>query len=94
MRIHYYNFQLLTVGATCIAANFGKPRGNSRIGGVCRAVPASYGFGLTLQLNFKLMKDPNYIVYFILGIFFLLVMRLKPHLPTDGEIPVTVTFPN
>lgn len=54
MRIHYYNFSVAyVVGATRIAANFGKTKeGILCIGGVCRAVPASYGFGLNITTKF------------------------------------------
>lgn len=53
-QLHYYNISAAYVlGATRIAANFGKTReGILCIGGVCRAVPASYGFGLSVTTTF------------------------------------------
>lgn len=53
-RLHYYNVSAAyVIGATRIAANFGKTReGILCIGGVCRAVPASYGFGLSVTTTF------------------------------------------
>ena len=53
-RIHYYNISAAYVlGTTRIAMNFGKTReGILCIGGVCRAVPASYGLGLSVTTSF------------------------------------------
>jgi hypothetical protein len=53
-RLHYYNISAAFVtGTTRIAANFGKTReGILCIGGVCRAVPASYGVGLSVTTTF------------------------------------------
>lgn len=54
MKIHYYNFSVAyVVGTTRIAANFGKTKeGILCIGGVCRAVPASYGVGINVATKF------------------------------------------
>ncbi|PKP19906.1 MAG: hypothetical protein CVU04_05045 [Bacteroidetes bacterium HGW-Bacteroidetes-20] len=54
MKIHYYNFSVAyVIGTTRIAANFGKTKeGILCIGGVCRAVPASYGVGLNVTTKF------------------------------------------
>lgn len=53
-RIHYYTISAAYVtGATRISLNFGKTReGILCIGGVCRAVPASYGMGLSVTTTF------------------------------------------
>ena len=54
MRLHYYNVAAAYVwNTTRVAVNFGKTQeGILCIGGVCRAVPASYGFGLSLTTSF------------------------------------------
>lgn len=54
MRLHYYNIAAAFVwNTTRIALNFGKTQeGILCIGGVCRAVPASYGVGLSLTTSF------------------------------------------
>lgn len=54
MRLHYYNIAGAFVwNTTRIALNFGKTQeGILCIGGVCRAVPASYGVGLSLTTSF------------------------------------------
>lgn len=54
LKIHYYNFSVAyVIGTTRIAANFGKTKeGILCIGGVCRAVPASYGLGLNIATKF------------------------------------------
>lgn len=53
-RIHYYNISATYVwNTTRIALNFGKTQeGILCIGGVCRAVPASYGAGLSVTTSF------------------------------------------
>ena len=53
-RIHYYNIAAAYVWRTTrIALNFGKTKeGILCIGGVCRAVPASYGMGLSVTTSF------------------------------------------
>ncbi|MDL2312769.1 DUF6029 family protein [Bacteroidales bacterium OttesenSCG-928-B11] len=53
-RLHYYNVSAAyVIGTTRIAAHFGKTReGILCIGGVCREVPASYGFGLSVTTSF------------------------------------------
>lgn len=54
LKIHYYNFSIAyVIGTTRIAANFGKTKeGILCIGGVCRAVPASYGMGINIATKF------------------------------------------
>ena len=54
MRLHYYNIAGAFVwNTTRIALNFGKTQeGILCIGGVCRAVPASYGAGLSVTTSF------------------------------------------
>lgn len=54
MRLHYYNVAGAYVwNTTRIALNFGKTQeGILCIGGVCRAVPASYGVGLSITTSF------------------------------------------
>ncbi len=54
MRLHYYNIAGAFVwNTTRIAINFGKTQeGILCIGGVCRSVPASYGFGLSITTSF------------------------------------------
>lgn len=54
MRLHYYNVAAAYVwNTTRVAVNFGKTQeGILCIGGVCRAVPASYGCGLSLTTSF------------------------------------------
>lgn len=54
LRLHYYNVAAAFVwNTTRIALNFGKTQeGILCIGGVCRAVPASYGVGLSLTTSF------------------------------------------
>ena len=54
MRLHYYNVAAAYVWKTTrIALNFGKTKeGILCIGGVCRAVPASYGVGLSITTSF------------------------------------------
>lgn len=53
-RLHYYNISAAYVwNTTRIALNFGKTReGILCVGGVCRAVPASYGLGLSITTSF------------------------------------------
>ena len=53
-RIHYFNIAgAYVIGTTRIALNFGKTReGILCVGGVCRAVPASYGVGLSVTTSF------------------------------------------
>jgi len=53
-RLSYYNLSAAYVlGATRIALNFGKTReGILCIGGVCRALPASYGIGMNVTTTF------------------------------------------
>jgi len=53
-RIHYYNISATYVWSTTrISLNFGKTQeGILCIGGVCRAVPASYGAGLSVTTSF------------------------------------------
>lgn len=53
-RVHYYNIAAAFVwNTTRIALNFGKTKeGILCIGGVCRAVPASYGMGLSVTTSF------------------------------------------
>ncbi len=53
-RLHYYNVAAAYVwNTTRIALNFGKTQeGILCIGGVCRAVPASYGVGLSITTSF------------------------------------------
>ncbi|MCR4964520.1 MAG: DUF6029 family protein [Bacteroidales bacterium] len=53
-RLHYYNIAAAYVWRTTrIALNFGKTKeGILCIGGVCRAVPASYGMGLSITTSF------------------------------------------
>ena len=53
-RIHYYNIAAaFVIKTTRIALNFGKTKeGILCIGGVCRSVPASYGFGLSVTTSF------------------------------------------
>ena len=53
-RIHYYNVSASYVwNTTRIALTFGKTReGILCVGGVCRAVPASYGLGLSITTSF------------------------------------------
>lgn len=54
MRLHYYNVAASFVyGTTRVSLNFGKVKeGMLCIGGVCRAVPASYGLGLNITTTF------------------------------------------
>jgi len=54
MRLHYFNIAGAFVwNTTRIALNFGKTQeGILCIGGVCRAVPASYGVGLSVTTSF------------------------------------------
>lgn len=54
LKIHYYNVSIAyVIGTTRIAANFGKTKeGILCIGGVCRAVPASYGVGINIATKF------------------------------------------
>lgn len=54
MRLHYFNIAGAFVwNTTRIALNFGKTQeGILCIGGVCRAVPASYGVGLSITTSF------------------------------------------
>ena len=54
MRLHYFNIAGAFVwNTTRIALNFGKTQeGILCIGGVCRAVPASYGAGLSVTTSF------------------------------------------
>lgn len=54
MRLHYFNIAGAFVwNTTRIALNFGKTQeGILCIGGVCRAVPASYGVGLSVTSSF------------------------------------------
>lgn len=54
MRLHYYNVAVSFVyGTTRVSLNFGKVKeGMLCIGGVCRAVPASYGLGLNITTTF------------------------------------------
>ena len=54
MRLHYYNVAASFVyGTTRVSLNFGKVKeGMLCIGGVCRAVPASYGLGLNISTTF------------------------------------------
>lgn len=54
MRISYYNISAAyVIKTTRIALNFGKTKeGILCIGGVCRAVPASYGVGLSVTTSF------------------------------------------
>ena len=54
MRLHYYNVAATFVyGTTRVSLNFGKVKeGMLCIGGVCRAVPASYGLGLNITTTF------------------------------------------
>lgn len=54
MRLHYYNVAASFVyGTTRVSLNFGKVKeGMLCIGGVCRAVPASYGLGLSITTTF------------------------------------------
>ena len=54
MRLHYYNIAAAYVWKTTrIALNFGKTQeGILCVGGVCRAVPASYGVGLSVTTSF------------------------------------------
>lgn len=54
MRLHYYNVAASFVyGTTRVSLNFGKVKeGMLCIGGVCRAVPASYGLGLNIMTTF------------------------------------------
>lgn len=54
MRLHYFNVAGAFVwNTTRIALNFGKTQeGILCIGGVCRAVPASYGVGLSVTTSF------------------------------------------
>ncbi|MBR4136519.1 MAG: hypothetical protein IKU03_08970 [Bacteroidales bacterium] len=53
-KLHYYNIAAAYVWRTTrIALNFGKTKeGILCIGGVCRAVPASYGMGLSVTTSF------------------------------------------
>lgn len=53
-KIHYYNISCAYVwNTTRIALNFGKTKeGILCVGGVCRAVPASYGCGLSVTTSF------------------------------------------
>lgn len=53
-RLHYYNIAAAFVyNTTRISLNFGKTReGILCVGGVCRSVPASYGFGLSITTSF------------------------------------------
>lgn len=53
-KLHYYNIAAAYVWRTTrIALNFGKTKeGILCIGGVCRAVPASYGVGLSVTTSF------------------------------------------
>ena len=53
-RIHYFNIAgAYVIGTTRIALNFGKTReGILCVGGVCRAVPASFGVGLSVTTSF------------------------------------------
>ena len=53
-RIHYFNLTgAYVIGTTRIALSFGKTReGILCVGGVCRAVPASYGVGLSVTTSF------------------------------------------
>ena len=53
-RLHYFNISGAFVwNTTRIALNFGKTKeGILCIGGVCRAVPASYGVGLSITTSF------------------------------------------
>ena len=53
-KIHYYNFGAsITKNATRFSLGFGKQRpGLLCVGGVCRFVPASYGFTATLTTSF------------------------------------------
>ena len=53
-RLHYFNIAGAFVwNTTRIALNFGKTQeGILCIGGVCRAVPASYGVGLSITTSF------------------------------------------
>lgn len=53
-RIHYYNISAAYVlKTTRIAAHFGKTEeGILCVGGVCRSVPAAYGFGLSITTSF------------------------------------------
>ena len=54
MRTHYYNIAAAyVIGTTRIGLNFGKTKeGILCVGGVCRAVPASYGVGLSVTTSF------------------------------------------
>ncbi len=54
LRIHYYNITgAYVIGMTRIALSFGKTKeGILCVGGVCRAVPASYGVGLSVTTSF------------------------------------------
>ncbi len=53
-KVHYYNFGgSYTKNSTRIALNYGRQRGGLLcVGGVCRVVPESTGFGLTLATTF------------------------------------------
>ncbi len=53
-RTHYYNVSCAYIwNTTRIALNFGKTKeGILCVGGVCRAVPASYGLGLSVTTSF------------------------------------------
>ena len=53
-RIHYFNLTgAFVTGTTRIALSFGKTReGILCVGGVCRAVPASFGVGLSVTTSF------------------------------------------
>jgi hypothetical protein len=53
-KVHYYNVSCAYVwNTTRIALNFGKTKeGILCVGGVCRAVPASYGCGLSVTTSF------------------------------------------
>ena len=53
-RIHYYNVGAsFTKGTTRVAASYGRQRGGLLcVGGVCRYVPESAGFSLSLTTNF------------------------------------------
>lgn len=53
-RLHYYSFGgAYSKGATRLSANYGRQRGGMIcVGGVCRYVPESAGFSLSLTTNF------------------------------------------